>query len=123
MRAHARTLDHICARNSHKKERSNSLPTGVTAILVPKACNGHFVASYYKRMLFKCILRCARTYTYMHVRAIANSTRKRTQTQINACKRIAAIDVWAISARKRDCVLRVESKTFGMYYTYVFYKT
>ena len=62
-------------------------------------------------------------HVYMHVRAIANSTRKRTQTQINACKRIAAIDVWAISARKRDCILRVESKTFGMYYTYVYYKT
>ena len=66
----------------------------------------------------------------MHVSAIArthsiaNSTRKRTQMQThanaNARKRtqtIAAIDAWAISACKRDCVLRVGSKTLRMYYS------
>ena len=56
-----------------------------------------------------------RTYVRLHARtrthSITNSTRKRTQT-------IAAIDAWAISACKRDCVLRVGSKTFKMYYTY-----
>ena len=31
---------------------------------------------------------------------------------------IAAIDAWVISACKRDCVLRVGSKTFRMYYTF-----
>ena len=59
----------------------------------------------------------ARTRTH----SIASSTRKRTQTQTHASKRtqtIAAIDVWAISACKRDCVLRVGSKTFRMYYSY-----
>ena len=50
----------------------------------------------------------------MHVSAITPThsianARKRMQT-------IAAIDVWAISACKRDCVLHVGSKTFRMYY-------
>ena len=37
-----------------------------------------------------------------------DSTRKRTQTQINARKLTIAIDAWAISACKCDCVLRVK---------------
>ena len=66
----------------------------------------------------------ARTYVRLHARtcthSIANSTRKRTQTQTHANKctqTIAAIDAWAVSACKRDCVLRVGSKTFRMYYS------
>ena len=61
-------------------------------------------------------------YVRMHVRARGRSRtvlaneRKRTRTQINARKRIVAFDAWAISAFKRDCVLRVRSKTFKMYY-------
>ena len=43
----------------------------------------------------------------MHARtraqSIMNSTRKRTRTQINARKLIFAMDVWSISACKRDC--------------------
>ena len=34
----------------------------------------------------------------------------------NARKLTAAIDAWAISACKRDCILSVRSKTFRMYY-------
>ena len=37
--------------------------------------------------------------------------------QINARKRIIAFNAWAISACKCDCVLRVRSKTFRMYYS------
>ena len=55
--------------------------------------------------------------TYIRTQSIANSTRKRMQTQINAHKLIIVIDAWAISACKRDCVLCVRSKTFRMYYT------
>ena len=43
-----------------------------------------------------------------------------SQTQTHANKRtqmIAAIDAWPISACKRDCVLRIGSKTFRMYYS------
>ena len=57
----------------------------------------------------------------MRTHSIANSTRKRTQTHANKrTQRIAAIDAWAISACKRDCILRVGSKTFRMYYSYLF---
>ena len=38
-RTHARSYTRM---NSRKKEQSNSLPTGVTAIPVPKARKGHF---------------------------------------------------------------------------------
>ena len=75
---------------------------------------------------------CARTHARTRTRSIANSTRKRTQTharkrtrtQINARKLIVAIDAWAICACKRDCILRVRSKIFRMYYTctYIAYK-
>ena len=65
------------------------------------------------------ILTCARTHACTHTQSIANSTRKhkRTQMQINARKLIVAFDVWAISACKRVCVLRVRYKTFRMYYS------
>ena len=57
-----------------------------------------------------------RTYAHTHARtrtrSIANSTCKRTQTQINARKLIVATDTRAISACKRD-----RSKTFRMYYS------
>ena len=66
----------------------------------------------------------ARTYVRLHARththSIANSTRKRTQAHANKrTQTIAAIDAWAISACKRDCILRVGSKTFRMYYIYI----
>ena len=60
--------------------------------------------------------------TYVHVRGrsrtvLANEReRKRTRTQINARKLIIAFDAWAISACKCDCILRIRSKTFRMYY-------
>ena len=61
------------------------------------------------------------TYAQSHARtrSITNSTRNCTQTQINARKLTTAIDTWAISACKCDCVLCVRSKTFRMYYMYV----
>ena len=46
--------------------------------------------------------------------SIANSTRKRTRTQINAHKLIVVMDAWVISASKCDCDLKLR-----MYYTYV----
>ena len=100
------------------------------AIPAPKARKGHFCGCLLQcslnrlhivhRHVYTRVRAIARTYVRLHARtrtrSIANSTRKRTQTQINARKRIAAIDAWAISACKRDCVLRVGSKTFRMYY-------
>ena len=68
----------------------------------------------------------ARTCDCTHVRARTRSqtvlanTRKRTQMQTHTNKRtqtIAAISAWPISACKRDCVLRIGSKTFRMYYS------
>ena len=58
---------------------------------------------------------CIRT----HVR-----TRGRSQTHanVNARKLIVAIDAWAISAWDRDCDLCVRSKTFTMYYIYIYTK-
>ena len=67
-----------------------------------------------------------RIYVRTHVRPLSRSrtvlanARKRTRTQINARKLIVAIDAWAISACKRDCDLRVRSKTFRMYYIYMY---
>ena len=72
-----------------------------------RLAKGTFAAAYYKRMLFKWTSRCARIYARTRTRSIANSTRKR----------IAVTDAWATSECKRDCVLRVASKTFRMYYT------
>ena len=56
------------------------------------------------------VLANARKYMQMQTHATQTHANKRTQT-------IAAIDAWAISACKRDCVLRVGSKTFRMYYS------
>ena len=56
------------------------------------------------------------TYAVDREQYLQTHARKRTQTQINARKLIVAIDAWAISACKRDCILRVRSKTFRMYY-------
>ena len=79
-------------------------------------------------MLFKWSSGHARTYirtrVCMHVRTHGQSRtvfankhkRKRTRMQINARKLIVAMDAWVISACKRDCNLRVRSKTFRMYY-------
>ena len=55
----------------------------------------------------------------MHVSAIARTQSQTVLANARKCKRmqtIAAIDAWAISACKRDCVLRVGSKTFRMDY-------
>ena len=71
-------------------------------------------------MLFKWSSCRARTYVRARGRSrtiLANERkRKHTRTQINARKLIVAMDVWVISACKRDCDLRVRSKTFRMYY-------
>ena len=61
-------------------------------------------------------------YIYTYERACARTNahavdrEQYSQTQINARKFTIAIDAWAFSACKRDCVLRVRSKTFRMYY-------
>ena len=68
-----------------------------------------------------------RTRVRTHARARGRSRtvlanehkRKRTRTQINSRKFIVAFDAWAISACKRDCVLRVRSKTFRMYFRWI----
>ena len=63
------------------------------------------------------------TYVRTHVRACGRSRTilanecKRTRTQINARKLIIVIDAWAIFVCKRNCDLRVRSKTFSVYYT------
>ena len=54
-------------------------------------------------------------FTYTH----ALDREQYSQTQINARNLTTAIDAWAISACKRDCILRIRSKTFRMYYTYM----
>ena len=66
----------------------------------------------------------SRTYTRTHARAnactrsITNVCKhKRMQMEINARKLIVAIDAWAISGCKRNCVLCFRSKTFRIYYT------
>ena len=67
--------------------------------------------------------------TYIHTYAVDREqysqthARKRTRTQINARKLIVAIDAWAISVCKCDCALRFRSKTFRMYYIYMYYCT
>ena len=58
-------------------------------------------------------------HVYTHVRATRTHVvdhEQYSQTQITARKLIAAIDASAISACKRDCDLRVRSKTFRKYY-------
>ena len=56
-----------------------------------------------------------RTRVRTHAHAVDRE--QYSQTQINARKLIVAIDAWAFSACNRDCVLRVRSKTFRMYYS------
>ena len=123
----ARTLDRIRARNSCKKERSNSLPTRVTAIPVPKARKGHLRLPITSECSLNG-LHIARVYTHVHAiartyaHALDREQYSQTQMYANANKCITAIDTWEISACKRnckrDCVLRVGSKTFRMYCTY-----
>ena len=55
------------------------------------------------------------THVRARSRTVLANARKCMQTHLNARK----IDAWAISACKRDCILRVRSKTFRMYYSNV----
>ena len=63
---------------------------------------------------------CIRTHVRARGRSrtvLANTRKcKCTRTQINARKLVVAMDTWVISAGKRDCDLRVRSKTLRMYY-------
>ena len=60
---------------------------------------------------------CTRNRTYVH--ALDREQYSQTHAkQINARKLTAAIDAWAISACKRNRVLRIRSKTFRMYCRY-----
>ena len=83
-----------------------------------RCANGTFAASYYKRMLFKWTSCCACIYPRTRDRTHVGAHPRSQTVLANARKCITAIDAWAISACKRDCVLCVGSKTFRMYYIY-----